>query len=147
MAGRKIILILVMLECCLSNKAWPSESKRDRFIKGWGSGKQFYYPNYLDKNVRRMVIGKRLTFAADLDKYLWKQASDADLGDYLKMLSCGKHPASSKVMDRFVKKIFSGKRPEVDKNEYKKSSGEFVKEKKSFASFRWRPVDGKSFVF
>ena len=57
-----------------------------------------------------MVIGKLLTFAADLNKYLWKQASVADLIAYSKMLKLGK-------------------------------------EKKLFASFKWRPVDGKTFVF
>ena len=137
MAGRKLILILVMIEFCFFNSAWLSESKR----------KQFSSPNDLDKYLRRMVIGKRLTFAADLDKYLWKQASEADIVAFMKMMSSGRHPASSKEMASFLRKIFSGKRPEVDKDEYKKSTGEIVKEKKSFASFRWRPVDGKSFVF
>ena len=137
MTGRKIILILVMLEFCT----------RDRFIEGSGCGKKFSSQNDLDKHVRRMFIGKRLTFAADLDKYLWKQASAADLVAYMKMLRGGKHPAFSKAMDRFVNKIFSGKRLEVEEDENKKSSGKIVKEKKSFASFRWRPVDGKNFVF
>ena len=147
MAGRKIILILVMLEFCLSNSACHSESKRDRFIEGRGSGKQFSSPNELDKYLRRMVIGKRLTFASDLDENHGKQASAADLGEYMKMWSFVKYPASSKAMDRFFKKIFSEKRPDVDEDQYKKSSGKFVEEKKSFASFRWRPVDGKTFVF
>ena len=88
-----------------------------------------------------MVIGKRLTFAADLDKYLWKQASAANLVAQMQMLNFGKHPASIKAMDRFIKKILAGKRPELNE------VGDFLKEKKSFASFRWRPVDGKNFVF
>ena len=147
MAGTNIILIFVMLELCLSDSAWPSENKRDQYIKGGCSGKQFCSPNYLDKYVRRMVIGKRFTFAADLDKYLWKRASAAELIAYLRMLACGKPSSSSKAKDRIVKKIIYGKRPEVEAEEDKKSNGRFVKQKKSFASFRWRPVDGKSFVF
>ena len=138
MDGRKnIIFYLVLLKFCLSNSAWSSKTKFDKFEKVWSSGERFCSPKDLDKYLRRMVIGKQLTFAADLDKYLWKQASVADLVEYLHILSCGKRY-------RFLKKKLSGKRSGI--NEYKKSSGDFLKEKKSFASFRWRPVDGKTFV-
>ena len=66
---------------------------------------------------------------------------------YIKMLSCRKQSVLIKAMDRFVKKILTGKILEIKEAKYKKSSGDFLNEKKSFASFRWRPVDGKTFVF
>ena len=146
MDGRKnIIFYLVLLKFCLNNSAWSSKTKFDKFEKVWSSGEQFCCsPKDLDKYLRRMVFGKQLTFAADLDKYPWKQASVADLVEYLHILSCGKMSVSSIAMYRFLKKKLSVKRPEI--NEYNKSSGDFLKEKKSFASFRWRPVDGKTFV-
>ena len=138
MDGRKnIILYLVLLKFCLNNSAWSSKTKFDKFEKVWSSGERFCSPKDLDKYLRRMVFGKQLTFAADLDKYPWKQASVADLVEYLHILSCGKKSVSIIAMYRFLKKNLSGKRPEI--NEYKK-------EKKSFASFRWRSVDGKTFV-
>ena len=138
MDGRKnIILYLVLLKFCLNNSAWSSKTKFDKFEKVWSSGERFCSPKDLDKYLRRMVIGKQLTFAADLDKYLWKQASVADLVEYLHILSCGKRSVSIIAMYRFLKK----KLPT-----HKKSSWDFLKEKKSFASFRWRPEDGKTFL-
>ena len=93
-----------------------------------------------------MKIGKRLTLAVDVDKSMWKQAQAADLVAYLKMLSGGKHPASILGMDRFVKKILSRQRTEATEEVNRNISAKSGKEKKSFASFRWRPVDGKTFV-
>ena len=80
-------------------------------------------------------MGKRLTYTTDLEKYLWIQASGADLVAHLKMLSCGKQPVSMISMYRFVKKNLYGKWQELTKETYNKYSREVGK--KSFASLRY----------
>ena len=86
----KLNLYFVLLVFCLSNSAWPAKTKLDKFEKVWGSGERFCSPKDLDKYLKRMVIA-------------------TDLVTYMKMLSCRKQSVLIKAMDRFVKKIITGK--------------------------------------
>ena len=81
----------------------------------------------IDKYIKSMGLGKRAVSANVMDKYL-------------KTLSIGKRPFTANAMDRYVKQLTFGKRAEVPNGDSKCEN--CVREKKSFASFRWRPVDG-----
>ena len=69
-----------------------------------------------------------------------RAVSENVLGKYLKTLSIGKRPFTANAMDQYLTNLTFGNQAEVP-NEHTENE-DFVKEKKSFASFRWRPVDG-----
>ena len=83
----------------------------------------------MDKYVKGLGFGKRSSSANDLDKYM-------------KVLTFGKRPNTAVAMDKFVKQLTLGKRAEIPDGQYDNLCENCAREKKSFASFRWRPADG-----